>query len=154
MKIKEFLLDPGSSTEHFSKLACDYAIEVLKSAESDGYFERVVAIYLGKVPCMVAISRTLTADLIFLDILQNAGKIPIGRKLFAVDSGITRTNLDVETIAKSAIKDITVTNFIERIELSVAELYIRTSDFIYQDQKMHLDEYILPGLQLILTNYE
>lgn len=149
-EIEEFLRDPGSTTGYFSQLSHDYQLEILKHGINGEYFERIIAIYLNGVPCIVAISKTRVDSPVFFDILRNAGQVPIGTKLFATDANITRTNLDISIVAPNDIKNSIIANFIASISIESKGLYYRTSDFVFEDQIMHLDEYALPGLTQIL----
>ena len=152
MKIEEFLRDPGSSTGYFNQLTGDYKLEILHHGINGDTFERVIAIYLDKIPCMLAISRTKLEFPLFLDILQNAKQIPIGTRLFAKDSGITRTNLQISKIITKDVHKLEILDFIHKMNYICDELYLRKSDFVFQEQIMHLDEYALPGLVDILND--
>lgn len=151
MNVDEFLRDPGSTTGYFSQLSLDYRLDILQHGINGEYFERIIAIYLNSTPCLVAISRTKINFPVFLDILQNAGHIPIGTRLFAPNSGINRENLDINPIYVDDIENLIIADFISTITTNDKKLYCRTSDFIFEDQMMHLDEYALPGLIQILN---
>lgn len=152
MKIEEFLRDPGSSTGYFSQLTNDYKLEILHHGRNGNNFERIIAIYLNKIPCMLAVSKTNLEFPLFLDILKNAKQIPIGTRLFAPDSGISRINLQISKIRQQDVHNSEILDFIHRMNYTMDELYYRKSDFVYQEQIMCLDEYCLPGLVNILAN--
>jgi len=151
-KIEEFLQDPGSTTGYFSQLSHEYRLEILKHGINGDSFERIIAIYLNNIPCMLAISKTSLSFPLFLDILQNAGQIPIGTRLFAPDSSIIRANLQISLIDKKKIDNPIIARFIEDVKYEGAQLYSRMSDFVFEEQFMHLDEYALPGLVDILND--
>jgi chorismate-pyruvate lyase len=153
MKIEEFLRDSGSTTGYFKQLTDDYGLEILRHGIIGDTFERAIAIYLNKAPCMLAVSKTKVEYPCFFEILQNAGDVSIGTKLFAPDSGITRTNLQISKINLKDIEHKEIVNFIHKMNYNLNELYYRKSDFIYQQQKMHLDEYVLPSLIEILVDF-
>lgn len=154
MEIEEFLRDPGSTTGYFSQLAHDYRLDILSHGINGEYFERVIAIYLNGIPCIVAISRTRIKFPLFLDILQNAGHIPIGTRLFAPNSNIVRANLNIGVVTPDNINNSKINNFIRDLAIESKELYCRTSDFVFEGQTMHLDEYTLPGLAKILKKHQ
>lgn len=152
MGIEEFLRDPGSTTGYFSQLTDDYKLEILHHGINGDSFERIIAIYLDKVPCMLAVSRSKIEFPLFLDILQNAKHVPIGTRLFAPDSGISRINLQITKATTKDIYDAEMLGFMHKMNYTTDEFYCRKSDFMYQEQIMHLDEYCLPGLIDILAN--
>lgn len=151
MNVEEFLRDPGSTTGYFNQLSLDYRLDILQHGINGECFERIIAIYLNSIPCLVAISRTKINFPLFLDILQNAGHIPIGTRLFAPNSSIKRENLNINPIFVDDIENLIIANFISTITTNDKKLYCRTSDFTFEDQMMHLDEYTLPGLTKILN---
>lgn len=152
MGIEEFLQDPCSTTGYFKQLSHNYELEILQHGMNGDNFERIIAIYLNKIPCMLAISKTKIKFPLFFDILQNAGHIPIGTRLFATESNISRINLQIGKAVLTDIHNVRILEFLQNMKYSTDDLYYRTSDFIHQEQIMHLDEYALPGLIKILAN--
>jgi chorismate-pyruvate lyase len=150
MTIEEFLRDPGSTTGYFKTLSDDYRLEILKHGLNEDRFERVISIYLDGIPVMLATSQTSIQDPLFLDILQNAGQIPIGTRLFAANSGIIRTNLQITEIFSDDVAHDVICSELKSIGCVNETLYFRSSDFIYENQKMSLYEYSLPGMVELL----
>lgn len=152
MTIEEFLQDRGSTTGYFSGLSQLYKLEILHHGINGAEFERIVAIYLENIPVMLGVSNTKLSHKKFLDILQNAAHIPIGTKLFAPDAGIVRTNMRISQIFRNNISNQIINSFLlSNIPDIGNTLYFRQSDFIYKEQSMQLDEYVLPGLIKLLA---
>lgn len=151
MTIEDFLKDPGSTTGYFSTLSEVYVLKILDHGINADKFQRIVAIYLENIPVMLGVSSTQLSHTTFLDILQNAAHVPIGTKLFAVDSGISRTNMQVRQIPVDTIANKAVNDFLANLTNLPDQLYFRQSDFVYENQSMRLDEYVLPGLINLLA---
>lgn len=149
MNWKDIVYDPGSTTRAFKVLSTDYKLEVLFSDFESDSFKRTIVISLDSVPVMVASSITNQESPIFLDILQNSQSIPIGVRLFAPDSGISRGEMKVTPVELYDIDDRFVVSYIQSLEID-KDLYYRESTFKHGTQLMQLKEYVLPGLKYII----
>lgn len=151
MNWEDIVYDPGSTTKAFKFLGTSYNLEILFSDFEGEMFKRAIIIKLDNIPVMVAISKTHISSELFLNILQNAQTTPIGVRLFAPKSGITRGLMEVQKIDIAAIDDEIATGYINALGMS-GELYFRTSTFTANGtQTMNLTEYILPGLKFIIN---
>lgn len=149
---QEFLNDYGSTTYRFKKISKNYEIKVLFSGIENKVFQRIVSIFLNNAPVMVAISETNTNNTVFMKILQDAANNPIGEKLFKPDSGIKRVNMQIKAILPQQISNSIIYENIIKLGygLQQKELYIRESQFIFNNEQMYLTEYVLPSLVNLL----
>ncbi len=145
MNIEEFLNDYGSTTAHFKSWSNDYHLDILDHGICGNKFHRVVLIWVDKIPVMIGLSETELTNLTFVEILQNAGAIPIGVRLFAPNSGITRTEASISQIGTDNIINKSVRNYLTHSN-TYGSIYLRQSNFVTTNEKMMLKEYILPGL--------
>ena len=145
MTIMEFLADYGSTTQHFRSWSDDYRLEVLEHGVVGDSFQRLVVIFVDKIPVMLGLSETKLVNPLFLDILQNAGLVPIGVRLFAPDCGIKRMDAKIGQINTDSVINKAAIAYLLQNSVT-GDIYYRQSNFVYQEQKMILKEYILPGL--------
>ncbi len=151
-KFQEFLNDYGSTTYRFKKISKNYEVKVLFSGIMNEVFQRIVSINLNNLPVMIAISETNTNNSVFMKILQDAANNPIGEKLFKPDSGIKRVNMQIKVILPQQIFNSIVYEYIIKLgyQLKQKEFYMRESQFIFNNEQMHLTEYVLPSLVNLL----
>ena len=152
MNVMEFLADYGSTTKHFKTWSDEYFLEVIEHGVVGDVFSRLVVIFVDKIPVMLGLSETKLSNLTFLEILQNAGVTPIGVRLFAPNSGVSRIEpfigqIDIKTITNQATK-----NYLVKYNVS-GMIYYRQSNFVIDDEIMTLKEFILPGLNDVLKQY-
>lgn len=152
MNLEQIIYDPGSTTKAFKYLTDDYKLEILFSGFDKNLFKRTIVIKLDDIPVMLAVSETQVSNDLFLDILQNAHHTPIGVKLFSPELAIKRGEMQVTQINVEMIDDLIVANYIKALNIS-ERLFYRTSIFTSNMQIMELKEYILPGLEVIINNY-
>lgn len=150
MTINEFLADYGSTTQHFKSWSNDYFLEVLDQGVIGDSFQRLVVIYLDKIPVMLGYSKCKLDNFIFTDILKNAGLIPIGVRLFAPESGISRVEADIGLIDFNDIENSKIKNYLFEAKYT-QKIHYRSSSFVVLNQSMKLIEYVLPGLIEILA---
>ncbi|HMT03191.1 MAG TPA: hypothetical protein PKD00_07805 [Burkholderiales bacterium] len=149
---QEFLNDYGSTTYRFKKISKNYEIKVLFSGIENKIFQRIVSIFLNNAPVIVAISETDTNNSVFMKILKDAANNSIGEKLFNPDSGIKRVNMQIKAILPQQISNAIIYENIIKLGYGFQqkELYIRESQFIFNNEQMHLTEYVLPSLVNLL----
>ena len=150
MTIEEFLADYGSTTAHFKSWSDDYRLEVLDHQVVGNRFQRLVVIFVEKIPVMLGLSETEITNPLFLDILQNAGVRPIGLRLFAPEAEIKRVEPEIGKLNISDITNLDVLDYLAK-SCVTGEIYFRQSNFIHYEQQMTLKEYILPGLIELLA---
>ena len=153
MQAIEVLENPGSTTKLFKALTDDYVLEVLDSGVYAGIFQRITLIKLDQIPVMLGLSATCTTNQLFMDILQNAATTPIGSKLFAPDSKILRGEMIIKKIAVKEIVNPIIFKYIRTMNID-DKLYYRYSIFKSGQETMELNEYVLPGLDVILNKYK
>ena len=152
MNVKEFLADDGSTTKHFKTWSDEYLLEVMEHGIVGDIFSRLVIIFVDQIPVMLGLSETKLLNLIFLDILQNAGVNPIGVPLFAQNSGIKRVKPFIGKIDTKTINNQTIKSYLVQSNVS-GVIYYRQSNFVINDEIMTLKEFILPGLNDVLKQY-
>jgi len=147
----DFLHNPGSMTAELHKISNNLKVSVIPANSTVNKHARLVVLSLDNVPVLVGYSISNRADHIFYDILTNSDNQPIGLSLFA-NPEIQRTKLLVRTVT---IGDIGYPEIIECLhnlgEVSDVLLDQRFSEFTSGGQRMYLYEYILPGLQNIVS---
>lgn len=153
MNWEDIVYDPGSTTKAFKFLTNNYNLEVLLSQVEGDCFQRIVRISLDGMPVMIALSTTKLKNSLFLDILQNAHNIPIGVRLFAPGSGITREAMQVSKLDYAMLDNNRVKTYIPPIKPDEV-LYYRSSVFNCGAESMELKEYVLPGLKYICEKYQ
>ena len=152
MNIIDFLADFGSTTKTFKTWSDEYSLDVIENGIMGDVFCRLVVIFVDKMPVMLGLSETRLSNPKFLDILKNAGSTPIGVRLFAANSGISRIEpfigqLDTEAVTIRAIKDSLVQYGASGM------IYYRQSNFVIDNEIMTLQELVLPGLNDVLRKY-
>jgi chorismate-pyruvate lyase len=152
MQVLEFLGNPGSTTKLFKALTDDYVLEILGCGVYAGVFQRITLIKLDQIPVMLGLSVTQTTNPLFMDIIQNTATAPIGNRLFDADSTISRGEMIVRKIAINDIANQVVFKYVRDMNID-DELYYRYSVFRSGQEAMELNEYILPGLEVILNKY-
>jgi chorismate-pyruvate lyase len=150
MTIMEFLADYGSTTGHFKSWSDDYRLEVLEHGVVNDIFQRLVVIFVDKIPVMLGLSETNLANPTFLDILQNAGVTPIGLRLFAPNAGIKRIEPEIGLLDTQTITNQATFQYLANANVA-GMIYFRQSNFVVANEVMTLKEYILPGLVDVLA---
>lgn len=150
MTIEEFLADYGSTTQHFKSWSNDYRLEVLDHGLNRDKFQRIVVIFVDKIPVMLGLSETEITNTLFMDILQNAGLVPIGVRLFDPSAGISRTQAQIGRLNTIDINNQVVLRYLANAGVT-GDIHYRQSVFIANEQSMLLKEYILPGLIELLA---
>lgn len=151
MSLTKFLANPGSTTIFFKKITKEYQLKILDNNYLANRLERITIIELDHIPVMLNLSYTSLTNSKFIDILENAATTPIGTKLFVPNSGIKRAQMSVSQIGVNQIDNVIIQNYMHELGLDTkTQLYVRQSQFTYQDEVMHLVEYILPGLVTLL----
>ena len=150
MTIEEFLTDYGSTTQHFKSWSNDYRLEVLEHGLNGNKFQRIVVIFVDKIPVMLGLSETEITNPLFMDILQNAGLVPIGVRLFDPSAGISRTQAQVGQLNTANIDNEIVLGYLANSGVT-GSIHYRQSVFIINKQSMLLKEYIMPGLIELLA---
>ena len=152
MQAIDVLQNPGSTTKFFKALTDDYVLEVLDSGICGQVFQRITVIKLDKIPIMLNLSSTNVNNPIFVDILQNALTAPIGERLFASGSQISRDEMTIRTTTVKDINNQVIAGYIKALKIN-DDLCYRYSIFKSEQEAMELNEYVLPGLTTILNKY-
>lgn len=143
----ELLNSCGSMTEQLKRLHYDFSVELLKTEIVDNKILRYTLLKLNNTPVIIAESSCLITDDIFFEIIKNADTTPIGKYLFAPNSEITRTNIEIDQIKISDLNNKQTTQkYILNNYASSQQLWQRNSMFFHNMQKMSLVEIILPNI--------
>ncbi len=148
----QFLYNQASMTKQLESLDNNFKVVVLNSAMVDSTYKRIVSLNLSNIPVLVAISQAKTSSPYFVDLLKNADTKPIGKVLFAKNSGVIRDlGMKVDQVHLSYITDKTLRNYIASLGYTDKDvIYKRTSIFRKEAQFMQLDEYVLPSIHTFL----
>lgn len=103
---------------------------------------------LDQQPVVAASSIALKNNPFFIELLQKANSIPIGKFLFAENSMVLRDKITTKFINNISHLPQSLVIFLRNNYTQKQSFWQRTSRFIYQEQEMHLIEIILPGLDL------
>ena len=152
MNIHQFLFNYAATTDSFKLISKEYKLEVLESGIIDNKFKRLVLIHVANMPVMFGLSATNLHNHHFLHILKNAHTTPIGSVLFAPESNIRRYKMQVESIDITSITNTIIKQYMTDNAIT-SNIYYRYSDFVFQQERMHLQEYILPNLLTLLTTH-
>ena len=151
--IMEVLLNPGSTTKFFKALTHDYILEVLDSGVYEQMFQRITVIKLDQIPVMLNLSSTSIHNNVFMDILQSSLTTPIGKRLFASGSKICRSEMTIKHTIVNNINNQIIAGYLRALKID-NELCYRCSIFKSEQETMQLSEYVLPGLEEILSKYK
>ncbi|MCC2624581.1 MAG: hypothetical protein K0R14_454 [Burkholderiales bacterium] len=148
----QFLYNQSSMTKQLESLDNNFQVIVLNSGMAGDDYKRIVSLTLSNIPVIVAISQAKTGSPYFVDLLKNADTKPIGKILFARNSGVIRDlGMKVDQIYLNHIGDNTVRNYIASLGYTNKDvIYKRTSIFRKKAQYMQLDEYVLPSIHIYL----
>ncbi len=143
----ELLNSCGSMTEQLKKLHYDFSVELLKTEISDNKISRYTLLKLNNTPVIIAESSCLITDDIFFEIIKNADTTPIGKYLFAKNSQIIRSNVEITQIKSHGITNAQIIQSFILKNFSPSQLFwLRTSVFRHSQQQMNLNETILPNI--------
>ncbi|MBY0379888.1 MAG: hypothetical protein K2P99_05750 [Burkholderiales bacterium] len=138
-----------SMTTSLKKLNNNFSVHELYSGTQRNIYIRFVTLKLESTPVIVAVSSTYHNNHIFYDILTHSNNSPIGSKLFALNSGITRNpNMLISIVCVSKIDSKTLQQYLSELGYKPNQKIIqRTSIFLYKNtESMQLTEYILPAI--------
>lgn len=144
----EFLYNQSSMTKQLESLDDSLKVTLLYSGTDGSNFKRISSLNLRNKPVIVGLSQAKTGNPYFVELLQSADTKPIGKVLFAPDSGVIRDpNMTVEQVYLNYISDHTVQTYIASLGYSNNDvIYKRTSIFRKDKQYMQVIEYILPSI--------
>lgn len=146
--LNAFLYNKASMTEQLKHLDKDFKVILLYSGMEGSNFKRISSLNLSGKPVLVGLSLAKTGSPYFVDLLKNADTTPIGKILFAKDSGVSRDpNMEVEQVYLNYISDSTAKAYISSLGYTNSDvIYKRTSIFRKGEESMQLIEYILPSI--------
>lgn len=144
----EFLYNQSSMTKQLNSLDDSLQVIILYSGMDGNNFKRISSLNLRNKPVIVGLSFAKSGNPYFVDLLKNADTTPIGKVLFAKDSGVARDpNMEVEQVYLSYISEKRVRTYIASLGYTDNDIiYKRTSIFRKDQQNMQVIEYILPSI--------
>lgn len=144
----DFLYNQSSMTKQLLSLDNSLKVTLLFSGMDGSTFKRISSLSLKNKPVIIALSQARIGNPYFINLLQNANTTPIGKILFAGDSGVFRDpNMEVEQVYLDFISDHTVKTAIAGLGYTNRDIfYKRTSIFRKDKQSMQVVEYILPSI--------
>ncbi|MCE3269489.1 MAG: hypothetical protein K0R49_1743, partial [Burkholderiales bacterium] len=144
----KFLYSKSSMTKQLQSLDANFKVILLYSGMDGTNFKRISSLNLSNKPVIIGLSLAHNDSPYFVDLLKNANTMPIGKKLFAKNSGIYRDpKMNVEQIELNNISSITVKTYIAGLGFTNNDLiYKRTSIFRKDKEYMQVIEYILPSI--------
>lgn len=144
----EFLYNQSSMTKQLESLDSNFRVFLLYSGIEGNNYKRISSLNLSNKPVIVGVSQTSTGSPYFFSLLKKAETAPLGKSLFAKDSGVTRDpNMKVDQVYLNYISDDTVKNYIAGLGYTNNDvIYKRMSIFHKDKQSMQVDEYILPSI--------
>lgn len=144
----EFLYNQSSMTKQLESLDNNFRVFLLYSGIEGNNYKRISSLNLSNKPVVVGLSQANTGSPYFFSLLKKAETTPLGKSLFAKDSGVTRDpDMKVDQVYLDYISDSVVKDYIAGLGYTNNDvIYKRTSMFRKDKQYMQLDEYILPSI--------
>lgn len=147
-EFEELLNSCGSMTKQLENLGRTLSVSLLHEGVEDSYFRRYTILNLNQLPVVIACSSTALNNRFFTTLLQNANTTPIGKFLFASQSQVIRSQIEIELITAEQISLPHLKDFVQRKYQPSQPLWQRLSVFNYQQETMQLCEVMLPELEL------
>lgn len=147
-EFEELLNSCGSMTKQLENLGRTLSVSLLHEGIEDNYFRRYTVLNLNQLPVVIACSSTDLNNPFFTTLLQNANTTPIGKFLFASQSQVIRSQIEIELITAEQISLPHLKDFVQRKYQPSQPLWQRLSVFNYQQETMQLCEVMLPELEL------
>lgn len=147
-EFEELLNSCGSMTKQLENLGRTLSVSLLHEGVEDNYFRRYTILNLNQLPVVIACSSTALNNRFFTTLLQNANTTPIGKFLFASQSQVIRSQIEIELIMAEQISLPHLQDFIQRKYRPSQPLWQRLSVLNYQQETMQLCEVMLPELEL------
>ena len=147
-EFEELLNSCASMTYQLEALGHKLTVTLIQEGVNKNSFSRFIFLNLNQKPVIAAYSSCQLKDQYFVKLLQNANITPIGKFLFAPYSEVKREdNMQISFIKLEDIsQQIIQTNLLQQNYQPQQQLWLRSSVFSYQNEKLYLDEFILPEL--------
>ncbi len=146
-----FIANEDSMTTALKQLDPNLSVELLESGEKHGVFVRTVVLKLQQTPVILAVSRAGNDSPIFVKILAEADRTPIGTRLFAKDSGIRRSSMEVKQVSREQIQEESLKSYLRTLNIPTDSfLALRRSLFTQGEEQLELIEYVLPSVETFL----
>lgn len=145
--LEELINNRGSMTTALQSLSPNFTVELLKNGIISNDYVRVSSLKLDNTPVIEAIVSTNVSNSTFVTILRNANTTPIGKMLFAKDSGITRNDMKVSVMTVQDIKNQIAHDYLNKIGYSdKTHIVARNSVFMHDKETLEITEYVLPSM--------
>lgn len=145
--LEELINNKGSMTKALLSLSPNFTVELLKNGIISNNYVRVSSLKLDNNPVITAVVSTNVTDSTFVTILRNANTTPIGKMLFAKDSGITRSDMKVNVMIVQDIKNEVAHTYLNKIGYTdKTHIVARDSVFTHGKETLDITEYVLPSM--------
>lgn len=146
-EFEELLNSCGSMTKQLESLHASLSVALINEGVVVNKFYRHTLLSLNQTNVVAACSLTTIQNSFFVKLLQNANNIPIGKFLFAKNSSVKRTQIEIKLVDITQISDTTLRKFLIQNYTNNQQFWQRHSIFQYQNEQMELIEIMLPELE-------
>lgn len=145
--LEDFINNKDSMTKALQSLSPNFTVELLKNGIISNNYVRISSLKLDNTPVIVAIVSTNVTNSTFVTILRNANTTPIGKMLFAKDSGITRSDMKVNIMIVQDVKNEIAHSYLNKIGYTdKTHIVARDSVFTHDKETLNITEYVLPSM--------
>lgn len=145
--LEELINNRDSMTKALQSLSHNFSVELIKNGVVSNNYVRISSLKLDNTPVIEAIVSTNVSNQTFVTILRNANTTPIGKMLFAKNSGIVRNDMKVSVMTVQDIKNPIAHDYLNKIGYDdKTHIVARNSEFTHQKETLEITEYILPSM--------
>lgn len=145
--LEDLINNKGSMTKALESLSSNFTVELLKNGIISNNYVRISSLKLDNTPVIAAVVSTNVTNSTFVTILRNANTTPIGKMLFAKDSGITRSDMKVNVMIVQDVKNEIAHAYLNKIGYAdKTHIVARDSVFTHDKETLDITEYVLPSM--------
>ena len=145
--LEELINNRGSMTEALQSLKHTFSVELIKNGIISNDYVRISSLKLDNTPVITAVVSTNVSNATFVSILRNANTTPIGKILFAKNSGVTRGNMKIDVMTVNDIDNTIAKAYINKIGYdNKTHIVARSSQFLHDKEVLIVTEYVLPSM--------
>lgn len=152
-EFEELLNSCGSMTKQLESLGHQLQVTLLQEGFEGAFWVRYTILSLNQQAVVIACSKAKTIDTFFCTLLQNANTQPIGKFLFAADSVVKRNqNMQITSVNCQQIAEQPLQKYLQNHYKSHQNFWLRDSYFELENQRLNLQEILLPELNSFFVN--
>ncbi len=153
IEFEELLNSCGSMTKQLESLGHKLQVTLLQEGFESGFWVRYTILSLNQQAVVIACSKAKREDMFFCSLLQQANTQPIGKFLFAADSEVKRQpKMQIKLVNYQQIAKNNLQYYLQNNYKSNQSFWLRESCFEFKNQKLYLQEILLPELDVFFDN--